>query len=93
MNIVVSTASATSVPGQWLVVGVWEKAPLPSSAAAIDQAAGGVISDLQSRGDITGKLAETVEILKAPESLRSGFASSDWATRRLSHGPNSTRPS
>lgn len=66
MNIVVSTASATSVPGQWLVVGVWEKAPLPSSAAAVDQAAGGVISDLQTRGDITGKLAETVEILKAP---------------------------
>lgn len=65
MNIVVSTASATSLPCQWLVVGVWEKAPLPSTAAAIDQAVGGVISSLMTRGDITGKLAETVEILNS----------------------------
>ena len=56
MHFTISTSSPTSVPCHWLVVGLWEKALLPLSAAAIDQATGGVISDLVARGDITGKL-------------------------------------
>ncbi len=66
MNWVVSAASPASVACQWLVVGVWEKANLPAAASALDQAAQAAISELQTRGDITGKLAETVEILRAP---------------------------
>ncbi len=66
MNWVVSTASASSVAGHWLVVGVWEKCDLAAGASAVDQATQGAIRELQTRGDITGKLAETVEILRAP---------------------------
>lgn len=66
MNIVVSTASPIATVGQWLVLGIWEKAPLPPGAVAVDQATGGVISELMARGDVTGKLAEAVEILRAP---------------------------
>lgn len=66
MNWVVSAASPATVACHWLVVGVWEKANLSAAASALDQAAQGAISELQSRGDITGKLAETVEILRAP---------------------------
>jgi len=66
MNWVVSAASASTVVCHWLVVGVWEKSALSAEASALDQAAQGAISDLHTRGDITGKLAETVEILRAP---------------------------
>ena len=66
MNWVVSAASPASVACHWLVVGVWEKADLSAGASAVDLATQGAIRELQSRGDITGKLAETVEILRAP---------------------------
>ena len=66
MNWVVSASSGASVACHWLVVGVWEKAALSTAASALDQATQGAISELQTRGDITGKLAETVEILRAP---------------------------
>jgi len=66
MNWVVSAASASSVACHWLVVGVWEKSDLPAEASVLDKATHGAISELVKRGDITGKLAETVEILQAP---------------------------
>ncbi len=66
MNWSVSTSPAASVNCQWLVIGIWEKTDLPAEAKAIDQATGGVISDLIQRSDITGKLAEAVEILRIP---------------------------
>ena len=66
MNWSVSSSPAASVYCQWLVIGIWEKTDLPTEAKAIDQATGGVISDLIQRSDITGKLAEAVEILRIP---------------------------
>lgn len=66
MNWVVSTASPASVACNWLVIGVWEKNDLPPAASAVDQATQGAILALVSRGDITGKLGETVDILRVP---------------------------
>lgn len=60
----VSSASAHTVSCHWLVVGVWEKSDLPASAVAVDQATQGALSELLKRGDITGKLNETVELLR-----------------------------
>ncbi len=66
MNWSVSASPAASIHSQWLIVGLWEKTDLPAEASAIDKATQGAISDLVKRGDITGKLAEAVEVLRAP---------------------------
>ncbi len=55
--------SLDQVAADWLVVGVYDKGVLTAPAASIDAALGGTISALVTRGDITGKLAETIELL------------------------------
>lgn len=54
--------SWTQVDADWFIVPVVESAEISGSLSELDQALGGVISRLKSAGDLSGKLASTVQL-------------------------------
>lgn len=55
-------ADALTVKADTVVVGVYEEPPLSPSAAAINEATGGVIADVIASKDFTGKRHETLSL-------------------------------
>lgn len=64
MKIRVLDTSPVQVVADWLVLTVFEKALLPTPTQLVDASLGGTIAALIARGDITGKLAESTELLQ-----------------------------
>lgn len=63
MNFEVSPGSITEAPVDTIVVNLFKGVTSPGGATgAVDQALGGVISELLTAGDFTGKLGETILI-------------------------------
>ncbi|QDU39964.1 Cytosol aminopeptidase [Maioricimonas rarisocia] len=66
MQITLNTESFASVACDWLIVPVPQSSEDSQHLADLDKALDGVISSLRERGDLTGKLAETLTLPVAP---------------------------
>jgi leucyl aminopeptidase len=62
MEIRRTDKSGTQIEADWLVIPVFENANLAGSLLELDQALSGVIARLKDLGDLTGKLASTVQL-------------------------------
>ena len=63
MDVVVKTiANLATITSQCLLVPIFSGGTLSKSASQLDQATGGIIATVVKRGDISGKLAETLLI-------------------------------
>ena len=62
MEIHRTDKSWTQIEADWFIVPVLESAELSGPLLELDQALGGVISRLKSVGDLSGKLASTVQL-------------------------------
>ena len=66
MNFSVSSGSPTQQKSQCIIAGVFESRKLSPSAKALDDASGGMISDLINRGELEGKLGQTLLLYNVP---------------------------
>src|SRR3569623_1839713 len=69
MEFTVKSGSPEKQRTPCVVVGIYEGRRLTSAAEKIDDAAGGYLSDLIRRGDIEGKVGQTLLLYKVPEVL------------------------
>src|SRR3569623_294311 len=69
MDFTVKSGSPEKHRTPCVVVGIYEGRRLTSAAEKIDDAAGGYLSDLLRRGDIEGKVGQTLLLYKVPEVL------------------------
>ena len=68
MEYAIETAPLETIQTNCLIVGVYLDNQLSPSATSVDQATHGIISKVLNRGDINGKIGETVLINAIPES-------------------------
>ena len=68
MDYAIETAPLETVSTDCLIVGVYQDLHLSASASQINQSTDGLVQKLLSRGDISGKLGETVLINAIPNS-------------------------
>ena len=68
MQYAIDTAPLETVQSDCLIVGVYLDHQLTASATLVDQSTQGLISKVLKRGDISGKVGETVLINAIPES-------------------------
>ena len=66
MELVVKSVAATSLKTATLVLGVGEGRKLGASAKAVDEASSGAISSLLKRGDLAGKVGQTLLLQSVP---------------------------
>lgn len=66
MELVVKSVAATSLKTATLVLGVGEGRKLGASAKAVDEASNGAISSLLKRGDLAGKVGQTLLLQSVP---------------------------
>ena len=66
MQIQVKTLKAESQKASCIVVGVYEKRKLSTSAAAIDKASNGYLSAILKRGDLSGEIATSLLLHEVP---------------------------
>ncbi|MFG0332573.1 MAG: leucyl aminopeptidase [Maioricimonas sp. JB049] len=66
MQITLNTDPLASVDCDWLIVPIPQSGESDQHIAELDTALGGVIATLRERGDLTGKLAETLTLPIAP---------------------------
>lgn len=89
MEIRRTDKSWTQVEADWFVVPVTESAEISGPLLELDQALGGVIARLKAAGDLSGKLASTVQLrgvtgISAKRILFVGLgAEADLTTARL----------
>jgi leucyl aminopeptidase len=69
MEYAIETAPLETIQTNCLIVGVYLDNQLSPSATSVDQATHGIISKVLNRGDINGKIGETVLINAIPESF------------------------
>src|SRR3569623_1442560 len=69
MDFTVKSGSPEKQRTPCVVVGIYEGRRLTSAAEKIDAAAGGYLSDLLRRGDIEGKVGQTLLLYKVPAVL------------------------
>lgn len=66
MELVVKSVAAASLKTATLVLGVGEGRKLGASAKAVDEACAGALSAVLKRGDLTGKLGQTLLLQSLP---------------------------
>ena len=60
MDISVKTTSVSNQPSACLVIGIFERRKLTSTAAELDSATNGYLSSILKKGDMDGKLGQTL---------------------------------
>src|ERR1700685_1023038 len=78
MHFDIWTTGITTMPVECLIVGAFEEGELTQEARTVDAAAGGRIAALLARGDLSGKLGETLLVTdltgtKATRALVTGL--------------------
>ncbi|HYD33788.1 MAG TPA: leucyl aminopeptidase, partial [Methylophilaceae bacterium] len=68
MEFSIKNIQAEKQRNDCVVVGVYESKKLSAAAAAVDQASGGYIASILKRGDIQGKLGNTLMLYSVPET-------------------------
>jgi len=71
MDYSIETESLEKLQSDCHIVGIYQDSQLSTSAKAIDLCAQGVISEILERGDITGKIAETLLLNVIPSGNHS----------------------
>src|SRR5438132_5101380 len=73
--------SLADVEADWLIVGVWEQEGLSGGLAELDAGAGGLLTRLLERGDLTGKARELTPILDKHGSRAKRVLAVGWGPR------------
>jgi leucyl aminopeptidase len=64
LNVSPVFAPGGETQADWLIVGLWEDAPLAGAAARLDEQLGQVLGRLRESGDLTGKANELTPLLE-----------------------------
>jgi leucyl aminopeptidase len=87
MHFDIWTTGITLVPVECLILGVFEEGELSEEARTVDAASGGRIAALLARGDLSGKIGETLLVtdltgMKASRALLTGLGPKKSFARR-----------
>ena len=87
MHFDIWTTGIATVPVECLILGVFEEGELTEEARAVDAASGGRIGALLARGDLSGKIGETLLVTdltgtKATRALLTGLGPKKNFARR-----------
>ena len=65
MRLTLQSSPLADVAANWLVVGLWEKAPFSGNIAQLDAKLGGLLTKLREQGDVAGKAKELTPLYQA----------------------------